>query len=88
MQYLGSSAIMTSTTNQEIVQTQLVAPYTSLGKFTFINDGVCHVLVNNSLPILLRANQGFYSEQSDYRISSFIIIDAGITFSWIGEISW
>jgi len=88
MQYLGSSAIMTSTSNQEIVQTQLVAPYTSLGKFTFINDAVCHVLINNSAPILLRANQGFYSEQEDYRINSFIIVDSGITFSWIGEISW
>ena len=88
MQYLGSSAIMTSTSNQEIVQTQLVAPYTSLGKFTFINDAVCHVLINGSTSIYLRANQGFYSEQSDYHISSFIVIDSGITFTWIGEISW
>ena len=81
-QFFGSADILTSTSNQELVNLQ--SPNTAFGKFSFMNDQSCTVSINGSLPIRLRASQGFDCEKRDYHINSFVIIEPSITFNWIG----
>lgn len=80
--YIGSSSILTSTENLEVIP----AKY-NFYKFQFMNDQECQVKVNKDNPIVLRAGQGFQMDQIDSPIHSFIIVDAGITYNWIGAYS-
>ncbi|MGB6408130.1 MAG: hypothetical protein WBF39_11685 [Planococcus donghaensis] len=85
--YLGSTALQTSTANQEIVPSKKVG-WTSgykLYKFSFDNENQdCTVRINGETTLFLKAGQGFEIEQGDAPIHSFIIVTAGVTFSWIG----
>lgn len=85
--YLGSSEILTSTANQDITPT---APENwssnkyKFYKFSFINKQACKIKINGGYPIHLEANQGFESAKEDKAIESFVIVDAGIQYSFIG----
>ena len=86
--YLGSSNLLTSTANLEIV------PNTPIGwsnkrysfyKFSFINKTTCRVKINGGEPIYLEENQGFESDKEDVKINSFIIVEPTVDFNWIGS---
>lgn len=84
--YVGTDSIKTSTANQNIIPS---APSNwtiplSLYKFEFINDQDCTVIVNNSTTLFLRAGYGFEISEIDLPISSFVIKDAGITYTFTG----
>ncbi|QJI52476.1 hypothetical protein [Psychrobacillus phage Perkons] len=86
--YMGSPAVLTSTANQEVIP---LAPthwsddrYT-LYKFSFINYTDCTVKINNGEPIFLKAEQGFECDRYDAEITSFIIVNTGIKYSWLGS---
>ena len=53
-------------------------------QFFFYNDGAVHVKINGERVVYLRAGQNFECEIGDPSIFSFIVIDAGITFTWTG----
>ena|SRR5205085_894599 len=85
--YIGSSQIMVSTAQQELIPSPPVNWNTkyNLYKFTFMNDQDCSVLINdNTTAIFLRAGQGFETNDSDAPIYSFKIVEAGITFNFVG----
>ncbi|MEH7116041.1 hypothetical protein V7128_01280 [Neobacillus vireti] len=87
--YLGSDSLKTSVANAEIIPTP-PSNY-SLGKkynfykFAYMNDQDCSVYINESTSaIFLRAGQGFETNESDAPIYSFKIVEAGITYNWLG----
>jgi hypothetical protein len=71
----GSADLQTSTAATEILPTGV-----KFVNFEMYNDAICHVSINGSDYIYLRANQGI---QIDL-INSFKIEEDGITFNWIG----
>lgn len=77
--FIGSPNVITSSKDQELVQKGIV-----FHKFSFFNYATCTVSINGSEPIYLAAEQGFNSDSSDAKIKSFIIIESGINFNWIG----
>lgn len=85
--YLGSPTVMTSTSNQEVVpltpENWTKERYTFY-KFSFINKNSCTVKINNGDSILLEDDQGFECGKDDPKIESFVIVESGIQFSWIG----
>lgn len=84
--YAGSNGILTSTANTEIVNPEnLGLNKLSFKKFSFLNKNNCTVKINGSDPIFLEAGQGFASDESDPPIKSFIIIEEGIQYNWIGS---
>jgi hypothetical protein len=85
--YLGSSDTQVSTAMQNIVPSPDASWNVGykLYKFSFINSQDCHVYINgSSQQIFLPAGQGFEMVEIDFPISSFVIKEAGISFSWIG----
>lgn len=84
--YIGSSDLITSTVNLEIIPSPPVGWSVgySLYKFALSNTEQCHVKINGGNPILLAALQGFSMDSIDAPISSFVIVESGITFNWIG----
>lgn len=79
--YLGNKGI--STANQELVTNPLGWSVFEFYKFSFYNDVDCTVKANgNALPI--RAGQGFESSPEDESIKSFIVVDSGVDFSFVG----
>jgi hypothetical protein len=84
--YLGSNNLQTSIGNTEILPTppsDWTEPY-NFYKFSFKNDQDCHIIINSGNQIFLRANQGFEMNEIDETITSFKIVESGITFNWIG----
>lgn len=84
--YNGSSALQTSTENQQILPLP-PSNWTiklSYYKFSFMNDDACTVKINDGDPLYLRARQGFNSDARDAAIWSFVVIEPDITFNWIG----
>lgn len=83
--YLGSKQQETSVANQEIIPTTPSNWTTSyfLKKFSFANEQNCVVKVNG-VEIFLRAAQGFKMDVHDSPVYSFIVVDAGIQFNWVG----
>lgn len=77
--YYGSPSLEVSTDNHELVPDKV-----SFYKFSFAPSEDCTVKINNSSPILIRADLGFSMNETDAFISSFIIVESGIEFSWIG----
>jgi hypothetical protein len=50
-----------------------------------MNDSDCSVLINeNSAAIFLRAGQGFETNELDSPIYSFKIVEAGISYNFLG----
>ena len=89
---LGSSALQTSQANEEVVPLPPVGWVNvtyKFCKFSFINDQDCHVKINGDTnQIYLRAGQGFEinrSDKKDFLISSFIVVEAGITYNYVGQ---
>lgn len=84
--FKGSSNLLTSVAGQEVIPAK-PAEWTqgySFYKFIFTNKQVCHVKVNGSSEsIFLDANQGFKTEDYDADITSFIIVEGAIQYSWI-----
>lgn len=82
--YKGSSDLMVSTENQNIIPDLpegWTIPY-KFTEFTFMNDEACVVEINGE-PIYLRAEQGF--EASPGRpIISFVVVTAGVHYNWLG----
>lgn len=77
--FYGSPSLQISEDNQELVPDK-VAFY----KFSFSPKSDCTVKINNSEPILIESELGFNMNQVDAYISSFIILESGIEYSWIG----
>ena len=70
---LGSAALQTSTADEEILSNNYF-------NFQMINDQDCHVSINGSEYIFIRANQGITVDT----IHSLKIEEDDITFNWIG----
>lgn len=86
--YFGSDGIKTSSANQEIIQqhnTSVNSVSLQAYKLSFYNDQACHIKINNSSDsIYLRAGQGFEMNEIDKTIWSFVIVEAGISYNYIG----
>ncbi|MGM0807506.1 MAG: hypothetical protein ACQET8_22635 [Bacillota bacterium] len=84
--YLGSSGIQTSTANKEVVTLPKSANGSTLPfyKLSFLNLQSCKVKINGGNPIYLEQDQGFEMNESDAPIYSFVIVEAGIQYQWIG----
>jgi len=83
--YLGTNKIEVSSLNQEIVPekpSNWTIPY-HLYKFSFINYQDVIVLINGDTEIFLKAGQGFEMNEIDKPITSFIIKDANVEYSYI-----
>lgn len=86
--FIGSDDLMVSTANMEIIPPKpegWTSGYNFI-IFALFNDQPCRVSINGSKPIYFKANQGFYFPLCNMIIESFVIIDEGITFNWIGLI--
>lgn len=86
--YIGSSELKTTTEANEQVIPNKPESWTmkyNCYRFSFMNDQQCSVLINsNTNPIMLRAGQGFTMSEIDSPIYSFKIVEAGITYNFIG----
>ncbi|MBD1379238.1 hypothetical protein [Metabacillus arenae] len=84
--YIGSPSILISSANEECIPeppSHWNKKY-SLYKFTFSNSGACSIKVNNGSPIYIADGQGFSIEKEDAPITSFVIVEAGVSYNWIG----
>lgn len=85
--YIGTSKIETTTVaNTELVPNEpKITPYGRcvFYKISFNNTQVCTVLINNSTLIHLEPNQGFESVNGDALITSFKIVEVGISYQFI-----
>jgi hypothetical protein len=88
--YLGSSDLLvTNSANTEIIpsppaELKWTEGY-KLYKFSFSNPNQsCHVKINGGNPIFLSATQGFEMDESDDPIESFIVVEIGISYNFIG----
>jgi hypothetical protein len=82
--YVGSSDLQTSTANMEVVPNAPVG-WTigyNLTNFSFYNDQACHVKINGGNQIYLRAGQGLDTSDANKPITSFVIVESGITFNY------
>ncbi|ARK30787.1 hypothetical protein [Halalkalibacter krulwichiae] len=77
--YLGSERLETSTANQEVIPERK-----RLYKFSFLNRADTQVMINGKELIFLQANQGFNMDEEDQPLQSFVVVDEGIEFNWIG----
>lgn len=84
--YAGSPVNSISASNQEIITNPTNWSKFSFYKFSFYNIEACSVKINNSNPISLMAGQGFTCDPNDMdsRIYSFIIIESGIHYNFLG----
>jgi hypothetical protein len=85
--YIGTDSIKISTSSQEII----ISPPSNwnqgykLYKFSFLNPSQdCHVIINGGNQIFLSAGQGFECDEGDAPIYSFIIVESGISYNYIG----
>ncbi|AEO93617.1 gp358 [Bacillus phage G] len=83
--FLGSSSILVSTVNTELVESGV-----HFKEFSFFNYQSCTIQINDSEPIYLAAEQGFsYSTyKEDKLIYSFVINNADVSYNWIGAIKY
>jgi len=88
--YFGSTELLSSTSNAEIIQQHKPATYSSTVtfaayKFSFVNVGECTVLINDDTsPIYLGTGQGFQSTEVDVPIYLFKIVEANIVYNYVG----
>lgn len=85
--YKGSPSTLTSVGNDEIIP----APPASwvnttyhFYKFVFTNDIPCTIKINGGDDIGLAAGQGFKTEKGDIMITSFIIKEANVKYTYLG----
>lgn len=84
--FLGSDKIETSTANQEIVPSP-DASWTdgySFYKFLMINYTDAVILVNGKTKLFIPAFEGFVTDMYDPVIHSFVIVNAGVKYRWVG----
>lgn len=85
--YLGSSEVLTSVQNEEIIPKapeRWTLDRYELYKLSFINYDPITVKINDGEPIFLDAEQGFECEKGDQVIKSFVILTENVRYSWIG----
>lgn len=85
--YIGSPALLTSKKNEELVPPKKEGHtygYT-LYSFEFENDQDCTVTINNKHSIFLRAGRGFIIGDNDEPITSFVIKEPNITYTWAAK---
>lgn len=78
--FVGTDVLKVSVANANIVPVNAKPFY----KFSFVNKQACKVKVNDSAPIFLDVDQGFNSNEIDTLIYTFVIVEAGIQYQWIG----
>jgi len=84
---IGSTALETSQANAEIVPSPPITWVNvvyAFKEFELLNDQDCTLIVDGSDPIFLRANQGFKYFSEFNRIKSVKIVEAGVTYNWMG----
>lgn len=84
--YIGTSKIEVSEANHEILPkspSSWTHPY-SFYKLSFRNLNPCVVIINKKTEIFLSAGQGFEMNEIDERITSFVIKESGISYTFIG----
>jgi hypothetical protein len=84
--FLGSNGLELSTSNQELIPTKpenWTIGY-SLYKFSFYNKLNCTVIVNGNTKLFLVAEQGFNTTEREIPITSFVVVESGINFAWMG----
>lgn len=91
--YIGSSDLQASSAMQEIIPntTHNGNSLNYLYSFAFRNTESCHVIVNGNkgtgnggVTLYLREGQGFSMEVGDTPIHSFVIVETGVHFNWVG----
>jgi len=84
--YLGSNKIETSVANQEIIDSPPShwSHGYSLYKMSYLNRDSCTVIINGKTEIYLEAGQGFEMNENDAPITSFVIKETGIRYTFIG----
>ncbi|HEY8805434.1 MAG TPA: hypothetical protein VIM42_10095 [Clostridium sp.] len=87
--FFGSPDPQVSTSDIEIIQPNkpiaYPAPKLKAYRFNFMNNQTCHIKLNGSdNQIYLSANQGFETDMYDAELWSFIIIEAGISYYYVG----
>lgn len=84
--YLGTSQLMVSTANLELVPSTTPTGWNmgyKLYRFSFLNDQDCTVIVNGVTTLFIRASQGFEINEPDAPITSFVIVTAGINYNFV-----
>ena len=85
--YIGSPKLMESASNEELVPKKPEGHTVGfiLYSFEFENDQDCTVTINNKHSIFLRAGRGFIIGDNDEPITSFVIKEPGITYTWAAK---
>lgn len=91
--YIGSSELQVSVAMQEILPNtnHQGLGLNSLYSFAFRNTENCHVIINGKkgtgeggVQLYLREGQGFSMELGDSPIHSFVVVESGVHFNWVG----
>lgn len=91
---MGSRELSTSTAMQEVVPNKPDNWSVAMRfiEFSFVNSQDCHVILNGKSKldgednkIFLRANQGLNISEKDVNVDSFIIVEDGIEYNWVGK---
>lgn len=85
---IGTGKVEVSSANEELIpkspENWTNERYT-FRKFSFINNNACTVEINGGKPIFLDEYRGFESGHDDEPIRSFIVVESGIEYTWIGS---
>lgn len=87
--FIGTPSVQTSTANHDVISdVPNPDPHkttTVLYKFSFLNQADCSVKINGGDPIFIPANKGWNTEVYDATITSFVIVESGISYNWAGS---
>lgn len=83
--FYSSRDLEVSTANQELIQRHKPEETTVFGakKISFLNNEECHIAINESEWLYLRAGQGMELDLTDETVEEFRIKESGITFNYI-----
>lgn len=84
--YIGTDSLKVSVGNDQLVPTPPSSyPYSkySFYKFSFNNQQDCTVIINNTTTIFIPAEQGFEMDSDDLGITSFVIKESGVTYTFV-----
>jgi len=85
--YIGSATLLTSVGNDEIIPAPPVSWVNAIYhfyKFVFTNDVACTIKINGGDDIYIAAGQGFKTEKGDITITSFIVKEANVNYTYLG----
>ncbi len=84
--FKGTSQIETSIANQELISTLKPDGWTlfQMYSMTFKNYTPCTVKINGGDPIFLDKGDGFVTSHVDTPIYSFVIVEAGVQYTFVG----